>query len=79
MTDDYSRIAYAEICSDEKAETVIGVLQQAVAWFAKRGVRVEAHWPRPVSRVAVAEFGHDVAQGVHREFGGDLCRRRSMG
>ena len=39
--DDHSRLAYAEICSDEKAETAIGVLRRAVAWFAERGVTVE--------------------------------------
>jgi transposase InsO family protein len=41
VIDDHSRMAYAEICTDEKAETAIGVLQRAVAWFADRGVSVE--------------------------------------
>jgi transposase InsO family protein len=41
VIDDHSRIAYAEICSDEKAVTAIGVLQRAVAWFADRGVSIE--------------------------------------
>ena len=41
VVDDCSRVAYAEICSDEKADTAIGVLQRAVAWFAERGVTVE--------------------------------------
>ena len=41
VLDDHSRVAYAEICSDEKAATAIGVLQRAVAWFADRGVTVE--------------------------------------
>jgi transposase InsO family protein len=41
VIDDHSRIAYAEICTDEKAATAIGVLQRAVAWFAERGVTVE--------------------------------------
>lgn len=41
VIDDNSRVAYAEICSDEKADTAIGVLQRAVAWFAQRGVVVE--------------------------------------
>lgn len=36
-----SRVAYVEICSDEKAVTAIGVLERAVAWFADRGVTVE--------------------------------------
>jgi transposase InsO family protein len=41
VIDDNSRVAYAEICSDEKADTAVGVLQRAVAWFAKQGVIVE--------------------------------------
>lgn len=38
VVDDYSRVAYAEIHDDEKAETAAGVLRRAVAWFAERGV-----------------------------------------
>jgi len=41
VIDDHSRMAYAEICTDEKAATAIAVLQRAVAWFAQRGVTVE--------------------------------------
>lgn len=41
VIDDNSRVAYAEICSDEKAVTAIGVLERAVAWFAEHGVAVE--------------------------------------
>jgi transposase InsO family protein len=41
VIDDHSRVAYVEICQDEKAETAIGVLQRALAWFADRGVIVE--------------------------------------
>jgi transposase InsO family protein len=41
VIDDHSRIAYVEICSDEKAATAVGVLQRAVRWFADRGVNVE--------------------------------------
>jgi transposase InsO family protein len=41
VIDDHSRIAYAEIHTDEKATTAVGVLQRAVAWFADRGVAVE--------------------------------------
>ena len=41
VIDDHSRVAYAEICADEKATTAIGVLQRAVAWFAAHGVTVE--------------------------------------
>jgi transposase InsO family protein len=41
VIDDHSRVAYAEICADEKADTAVGVLRRAVAWFAERGVAVE--------------------------------------
>lgn len=41
VVDDHSRVAYAEICTDEKAVTAIGVLQRATAWFAARGVRTQ--------------------------------------
>lgn len=41
VIDDHSRVAYVEICADEKAETAVGVLTRAVAWFAERGVSVE--------------------------------------
>ena len=40
VVDDHSRVAYAEICSDEKAATAIGVLQRATAWFNDRGVTI---------------------------------------
>lgn len=41
VIDDHSRVAYAEIATDEKAATAIGVLQRAVAWFAEHGVTVD--------------------------------------
>jgi transposase InsO family protein len=41
VIDDHSRVAYAEICTDETAATAIGVLQRAVTWCAQRGVTVE--------------------------------------
>ena len=41
VIDDHSRVAYVEICADEKAETAAGVLERAVAWFAEHGVTVE--------------------------------------
>jgi hypothetical protein len=41
VIDDHSRVAYAEICADEKAGTAIAVLRRATAWFAERGVTVE--------------------------------------
>ncbi|MGH3522537.1 MAG: IS481 family transposase [Mycobacterium sp.] len=41
VIDDHSRMAYAEIHTDEKAATAVEVLQRAVAWFADHGVTVE--------------------------------------
>jgi transposase InsO family protein len=41
VVDDHSRVAYAEICDDEKAATAVDVLHRAVDWFAARGVTVE--------------------------------------
>ena len=39
--DDYSRLAYAEVLTDEKAATAIGFLRRAVAFYARHGIRVE--------------------------------------
>lgn len=41
VIDDHSRVAYAEICTDEKADTASGVLERAARWFVERGVTVE--------------------------------------
>jgi transposase InsO family protein len=41
VIDDHSRVAYVEICTDERADTAIGVLQRSVAWFTDHGVTVE--------------------------------------
>lgn len=41
VIDDHSRVAYVEICANEKAVTAVGVLYRAVAWFAERGITVE--------------------------------------
>jgi transposase InsO family protein len=39
--DDHSRVAYAEVLTDEKASTAIGFLQRALAFYAARGVKVQ--------------------------------------
>ena len=39
--DDYSRLAYAEVLSDEKAATAIGFLQRAIAFYRRHGITVE--------------------------------------
>jgi transposase InsO family protein len=40
MSDDCTRLAYAEVLADERAETAVGFLRRALAWFARLGVRV---------------------------------------
>jgi transposase InsO family protein len=39
--DDHSRLAYAEVLADEKAQTAIGFLQRAIAFYARHGVTVQ--------------------------------------
>ena len=39
--DDHSRMAYAEVLSDEKADTAIGFLRRAVAFSTAHGITVE--------------------------------------
>lgn len=39
--DDATRVAYAEVLPDEKADTAMGFLQRALAWFATQDVLVE--------------------------------------
>jgi len=58
VIDDHSRVAYAEICANETADTAIGVLRRAVAWFAERGVTVE----RVLSDNGSAYKSHDWAK-----------------
>ena len=41
VVDDHSRVAYAEIRADEKADTAVEILHNAATWFAERGVAVE--------------------------------------
>ena len=42
IVDDHSRLAYAEVLDDLTAGCAVAFLRRAVAWFAERGVRVEA-------------------------------------
>jgi transposase InsO family protein len=38
--DDATRLAYVEVLDDERAETTVGFLDRAIAWFAERGVTI---------------------------------------
>jgi len=40
--DDHSRVAYAEILTDEKAPTTAAFLTRAAAWFATHGITIKA-------------------------------------
>jgi transposase InsO family protein len=40
--DDATRLAYAEVLADEKAQTAVGFLTRAVAFFARHGIACEA-------------------------------------
>jgi len=42
MVDDYSRLAYVEVLDDLTASCAVAFLRRAVAWFAERGVKIEA-------------------------------------
>jgi len=39
--DDATRLAYAEVLSDERGETAAGFLRRAAAWFASFGIEIE--------------------------------------
>jgi transposase InsO family protein len=39
--DDYSRLAYAEVLADERASTAAAFLRRAVAYYRRRGIRLE--------------------------------------
>ncbi|SFQ97080.1 leucine-zipper of insertion element IS481 [Lentzea waywayandensis] len=41
VVDDHSRVAYAEIHTDERGDTATAVLRRAVTWFREHGVAVE--------------------------------------
>lgn len=47
--DDYSRLTYTEALNDEKADTAIGFMHRAGAWFAAHGIdRIPPHPRRRV-------------------------------
>jgi len=39
--DDFSRLAYVEVLSDERATTAIGFLRRARVWYRRHGVRIQ--------------------------------------
>ena len=41
IVDDCSRLAYAEVAADERADTVVGFTERALDWFLERGIVAE--------------------------------------
>jgi transposase InsO family protein len=41
VVDDHSRLAYSEILTDERQETVVAFWHRAQAWFTERGITIE--------------------------------------
>ncbi|MBA3809566.1 MAG: DDE-type integrase/transposase/recombinase [Solirubrobacterales bacterium] len=41
IVDDHSRLAYVELHDDEKAATVAGFLERALAFYAEHGIAVK--------------------------------------
>ena len=39
--DDYTRLAYAEVLSDEKATTIVSFLRRTVAFYQRHGIQIE--------------------------------------
>jgi transposase InsO family protein len=62
--DDHSRLAYAEVLSDERGPTAVGFLRRAVAFFASHGINVQrvmsdngAAYVSKVHAIACRELG----------------------
>jgi transposase InsO family protein len=41
VIDDHSRLAYVELHPDERAATVVGFTERALAWYAERGIHAQ--------------------------------------
>jgi hypothetical protein len=65
VVDDHSRVAYVEMCEDERADTAIGVLYRAVAWFADRGVSVQRVLWRQRVRVSLLRLARRLRRSGH--------------
>ncbi len=63
--DDCTRLAYVEVLADERAASVCGFLERAVAWFAAHGVSVER---------VMTDNGSGYRSHAHRA----ACRRLSL-
>lgn len=57
MVDDHSRLAYAEVLDALTASCAVAFLGRAIAWFAERGVRVQAVMSDNGSCYVAHEYG----------------------
>jgi transposase InsO family protein len=64
--DDATRLAYAEVLPDERGPTAAGFLRRAAAWFASRGVVLEA---------VMSDNGACYRSGAHAEACAELGMR----
>ncbi len=62
MVDDHSRLAYAEVLDDLTASCAVAFLRRAVAWFAERGVKIEAVMSDNGSCYVAHEYADALAQ-----------------
>jgi transposase InsO family protein len=60
--DDHSRLAYAGVLEDLTAECAVAFLRRAVAWFAERGVHVQAVMSDNRSAYVAHDFRHCLQQ-----------------
>ena len=61
MIDDHSRLAYAEVLDDLTASCAVAFLRRAVAWYAERGVAVQAVMTDNGSCYVAHSFRHALA------------------
>ncbi|MCK9485368.1 MAG: IS481 family transposase [Dehalococcoidia bacterium] len=67
--DDHSRLAYSEVLGDERAATAVGFWGRAQAWFAERGIAVQAVLTDNGSAYRSTDFARLCAEaGVHHRF-----------
>ena len=67
--DDATRLAYAEVLTDEKASTAIGFLRRAIAFFSSYGM----HRPRAAHRQRLALPRHDPRDRLPRPAASATC------
>lgn len=64
--DDHSRLAYAEVLADERADTCAAFWQRAAAWFAEHGVTVTEVMTDNGNGYRSRQFAQALGPTVHR-------------